>query len=173
MAAMPRAPEPAWTRRLQGWSFLLFFVSLIALTFVAVMFYNANEVALSAYLAAAASVVPLLLVILVYYGRPVWGLSVPLAPDAVASALAASAGADRAEPVAEREGPFARCVAVVRFRDAPCTLGWYLEPGGSPGSGGRRGSVLVLRPETRDWKAVAALRESLRASLVGTLPSTA
>ncbi len=167
MAAMPRAPEPAWTRRLQGWSFLLFFVSLIAFTFVAVLFYNANELALSAYFAALASVAPLLLVVLVYYGRPVWGLSVPLAPDAIAATLAASASEDNVEPVAEREGPFTRCVAVVRFREAPCTLGWYPEPSAVPGSG--RGSVLVLRPETRDRKAVAALRETLRASLVGTL----
>ncbi len=166
MAATPRAPAPAWTRRVQGWSFLLFFVSLIALTFVAVVFYNANQLALSGYFAALASVLPLLLVVLVYYGLPVWGLSVPMPPDAVASALASSAKERRVEPVEEREGPFARCVAVVRFADPPCTLGWSAEQGTSPADATRKRSLLVLRPETRDRRAVAALRESLRASLV-------
>ena len=167
MAATPRAPVPAWTRRVQGWSFAAFFISLILLTFVAVEFWNAGDLEMSGYFAGLASVVPLLLVVFVFYARPVWGISVPLAPEAVAVAFAAAARGRPVEPVPEREGPFARCVAVVRFREPACTIGWSPEALPPRSGAERRGSVVVLRPETRDKKAVADLRESLRESLLG------
>jgi hypothetical protein len=168
MAATPRAPAPAWTRHVQGWSFALFFVSLIFLSFVAVEFWNAGNLEMSGYFAGLASVVPLLLVVLVFYARPIWGISVPLAPEAVAIALEAAASGRSVEPVSEREGPFARCVAVVYLGDPACTIGWSPEAPALKSGGGRAGSVVVLRPETRDKKALADLRESLRASLLGT-----
>ena len=167
MAATPRPPSPAWTRRVQGWSFGLFFVSLVLLTFVAVQFWNAGNLEMSGYFAGLASVVPLLLVFVVFYARPVWGISVPLAPEAVAAAFAAATRGRAVEPIPEREGPFARCVAVVRFREPGCTLGWSPEPSPSTLGGRQGGSIVVLRPETRDRKAVADLRASLRASLLG------
>lgn len=173
MAPTSRAAIPAWTRRVQGWSFILFFVSLIVLTFVAVQFWNAADLVMSGYFAGLASVVPLLLVVLVYYVRPVWGLSVPLAPEVVAGAFASAAHGHVVEPVSEREGPFSRCAAVVRFKDPACTLGWTAETTPPAAGSGRGGSTVVLRPESRDRKAVAALRESLRESLLAAFVSAA
>lgn len=166
MAATPRAPAPAWTRRVQGWSFLLFFVSLIVLTFLAVEFWNARNLEMSGYFAGLASVVPLLLVVLVYYALPVWGISVPLAPGAIADAFAFAARGRAVVPVPEREGPFARCVAVVHFEDPACTVGWTAEAPSAKATSTGGGSIVVLRPETPDRKAVAALRESLREALL-------
>ncbi len=162
----PRVLAPAWTRRVQGWSFLLFFVSLIILTFVAVLFYNQNDYAMSALFGGLASVVPVVLVGLVYYALPVWGMSVPLTPDGVAGALAAATGNQAVEPVAERDGLFARCVAVVHFEAPRCTLGWSPGPSVPAAGGSRAGSIVVLRPESRDRKALAAFRESLATTLL-------
>lgn len=165
MAAIPRTPAPAWARRIQGWSFLVFFVSLIALTFIAVEFWNAGDYEMSGYFAGLASAAPLLLLVLIYYGMPVWGISVPLRPEAVADALRVAAAGHGVEPVAEREGPFARCVAVVRFKEPACTLGWSPESM-SPGTGKNGATVVVLRPETRDRRALAAFRTALARALV-------
>lgn len=165
MAAPPNAPGPAWARRVQGWSFLLFFVSLIALTFAAVEFWNAHDLVMSGYFAGLASVAPLLLVVLVYYGRPLWGITVPLSPGAVAGALASATHGRRVEPVAQREGPFARCVSVVRFEEPACTIGWSAAPS-TLGVLVAEATSVVLRPETRDRRALAAFRESLARSLL-------
>ncbi|HYM39872.1 MAG TPA: hypothetical protein VEY12_06985 [Thermoplasmata archaeon] len=173
MAAVPRTPAPVWARRIQGWSFLVFFVALILLTFAAVEFWNAGDFEMSGYFAGLASVAPLLLLALIYYGMPVWGISVPLGPDAVAGALATAAVGHGVEPVAERDGPFARCVAVVHFDEPACTLGWSPEPT-APGVGAsRRATVVVLRPETRDRTALAAFRTALARSLVDAARSAA
>jgi hypothetical protein len=165
MAAPVPVPPPTWTRRLQGWSFLLFFLSLIVLTFLAVQFWNAGDLVLSGYLAGLASVAPLLLVVLVFYALPVWGISVPLPPDVVAEAVASAARGRSVEPVAEREGPFAQCVSVVRFVGPACLVGWSTLPTYPKAAPHTGGSTVVLRPETRDRKAVAAFRESLARSL--------
>ncbi len=163
--ATPRAGTPTWTRRVQGWSFLVFFVSLIALTFVAVESWNLGDLVLTGYFAGLASVAPLFLVVLIYYAVPVWGLSVSLPPEAVAGALASASEGRAVEPVAEREGPFARCAAVVRYRDPACTVGWSLEPVAGKGLPTHEGTLVVLRPEDHDRKAQAALRERLARSL--------
>lgn len=165
MASTPRAPAPAWARRIQGWSFLVFFVSLIVLTFVAVEFWNARNFEMSGYFAGLASAVPLLLVLVIYYALPVWGVSVPLAPDAVAGALEAAAAGRRVEPVAEREGPFARCAAVVRFEAPSCTVGWFPETVPASGVAEGQATIVILRPESRDRRGLAALRASLAESL--------
>src|SRR5574337_78393 len=166
MAPPPSLPIPTWTRRIQGWSFLVFFVSLVVLTLAAVEVWNAGDLVMSGYLAGLASVVPLLLVVLVYYGLPLWGITVPLSSGAVAEALASAARDRTVEPVAEREGPFARCVSVVRFEDPSCTVGWSTDPAPMSGLHPRAVTVVVLRPETRDRKALAAFREALARSLV-------
>lgn len=166
MAAPPIASVPAWTRRVQGWSVLLFFASLVVLSFAAVEFWNAGDLVLSGYFAGLASVIPLLLIVLVYYALPVWGITVPIPPGAVAGALAVAARGLAVEPVAEREGPFARCVSVVRFEHPACTVGWTADPSPPTAPAGREVTVVVLRPETRDRKALAAFRESLARSLL-------
>ncbi len=173
MASLPRAATPAWTRRIQGWSFLVFFVSLIALTFAAVESYNSTDLVMSGYFAGLASVVPLFLVALTYYALPVWGISVPLSPDAVAGALAGVSEGQAVEPVAEREGPFARCAAVVRFAEPACTVGWSADAATAKASPPGTATVVVLRPESRDRKALAAFRNRLARSLLAALPPNA
>lgn len=158
----PRALRPTWTRRVQGWSFLLFFVSLIVLTVAAVEFWNAGDMVTTGYVAGLASVLPLLLVVLVYFAVPLWGISVPLPPETVANVVASAAPARNAEPVPDPSGPFGHCPSVVRLPDPRCLVGWFPEPAGP---GARSGTVVLLKPESRDRKALAALRESLAESL--------
>lgn len=165
MAAPSSVLPPTWTRRVQGWSFLVFFLSLIILTFVAVEFWNAGDLVMSGYFAGLASVAPLLLVALAYYAAPLWGISVPLPPDAVARAVADALGGRKVEPVAERHGPFARCVSVVRFDEPACVVGWSEVPTFTKAASPPSGSTLVLRPESRDRKALASFRESLARAL--------
>jgi hypothetical protein len=165
MAATP-VPRPTWTRRVPGWAFLLFFVSLIVLTYFAVDFSNRGDPVTTGYLAALASVVPLALVAGVYYGRPLWAVHLPLDVGAVARTLAEATAGHPVHPVAEREGPFAKCVAVVRFERPACTVGWQELPA-LPGAKGRpERTLLLLRPEARDRKALAAFRHSIAESLM-------
>lgn len=165
MAPTP-APRPTWTRRVPGWAFLLFFVSLVGLTYFAVYYYNANDPVSAGYLAGLASVLPVLLVLAVYYFVPVWAIPVPLPVDGVAEALGRAAPDVPVEPVSDREGAFARCVSVVRFRAPACTVGWYLMPESEKPASPLPHSTVVLRPETRDRKALAAFREALARALL-------
>jgi hypothetical protein len=160
---MPRTPvpRPTWTRRVPGSVFLLFFVSLIALTYFAVYYYNANDLVSAGYLAGLASVVPVFLVIAAYYAAPVWALPVDLPVEGVAKALDRATHSLSVEPVAERKGAFARCVAVVRFQAPSCTVGWYLMPDSEKPASPLPHSTVVLRSETRDRKALAAFRDTL------------
>ncbi len=170
MAATPIA-RPTWTRRVPGWAFLLFFVSLIVLTYLAVDFWNRGDMVTTGYLAAAASVVPLLLVALVYVGRPLWAMHLPLDADAVARILAKSTAGQAVHPVPEREGPFAKCVAVVRLDKPACTIGWHELPVLPGARGVPERTLLMLRPEARNAKALAAFRRSLAESLLGAGPA--
>ena len=172
MAATP-VPRPTWTRRVPGWAFLLFFVSLILLTYFAVDFSNRGDPVTTGYLAALASVVPLLLVVLVYVGRPLWAMHLPLEVDALARTLAQATAGRAVHPVAEREGPFAKCVSVVRFDEPPCTIGWQELPSLRGAKGPPERTVLLFRPEARDRKALAAFRRSLAEALVGASPARA
>lgn len=158
--------RPSWTRRLPGWAFLLFFVSLIVLTYFAVDFSNRNDPVTAGYLAGLASVVPIVLVALVYVGRPVWAMNLPLDVDGIARALAGASRGRTVHPVAEREGPFARCVSVVRFEDPACLVGWQELPALRGAQGPSERTILLLRPAGRDRKALAAFRRSLAESLV-------
>lgn len=160
MAPTP-VSRPTWTRRVPGWAFLLFFVALIALTYFAVYYYNANDPVSAGVLAGLASVVPVLLVLVVYAIVPVWAIPVPLPVDDVAKALDRATHDRPVEPVSEREGAFARCVSVVRFRAPACTVGWYLMPASEKPSSPLPHSTVVLRSETRDRKALAAFRDVL------------
>lgn len=162
MPAAPRAPQATWTRRVQGWSFLLFFLSLIVLTVAAVEFWNAGDMVTTGFVAGLASVLPLLLVVVAYYAVPLWGISVPLPPESVAAVVAAASPRQNVEPVREPAGAFARCVSVVRLTAPGCTVGWLPEP---EVAAVRRGTVVLLKPESRDRKALAAYRESLADSL--------
>jgi len=161
----PSVPRPTWTRRVPGWSFLLFFVSLTLLTYLAVDFWNRGDPVTTGYFAGLASVVPIVLVALVYYGRPLWAIHVPLEADAVAKVLAEATAGRPVRPVAGREGPFARCVSVVRFDEPACTLGWQELPSPTQAVVLRERTILLLRPEGRDRKALAAFRRSLAESL--------
>lgn len=160
MAPTP-VPRPTWTRRVPGWAFLLFFVSLIALTYFAVYYYNANDLVSAGYLAGLASVVPVVLVLAVYYLVPLWAIPVPLPVDEVAKALDRAARDVPLEPVSDRQGAFARCVSVVHFKAPACTVGWYLMPESEKPASPLQHSTVVLRPETRDRKALAVFREAL------------
>ena len=157
----------SWTRRVPGWAFLVFFLSLIVLTYLAVYYWNRGDLVTSGYLAAMASAVPLLLVVLVYYGLPVWALTVPLALDAAAGALAVATRDRTAEPVAERDGAFAKCVSVVRFNRPPCLVGVARIPSPRGGVPVTDRCLLLLRPEAGDRKAMVAFRELLARSLLG------
>ncbi len=164
--AAPPVSRPAWTRRIPGWAFAAFFLSLVVLTYFAVYYYNANDLVSAGYLAGLASVVPVVLVVAIYYLVPVWAIPVPLPADGVARALARAAHDVPVEPVPERQGAFARCVSVVRFAAPACTVGWYPMPESEkPVSPGPHSNV-VLRPESRDRKALAAFRDALARSLL-------
>lgn len=164
MAATP-VPRPSWTRRVPGWAFLLFFASLFVLTYFAVVYSNRNDPVMSGYLAGLASVVPILLVALVYVGRPVWAMHLPLGVDGVAQVLAQATAGRAVHPVAEREGPFAKCAAVVRFDAPACTVGWQELPLLRGAQGPPERTIILFRPEGRDRKALAAFRRSLAESL--------
>jgi hypothetical protein len=164
--AATRVARLTWTRRVPGWAFLLFFVSLIVLTYFAVDFSNRGDPVTAGYLAGLASVVPIVLVAGVYYGRPLWAVHLPLDVDAVARTLAAATAGSSVHPVAEREGPFAKCVAVIQFERPACTVGWQELPGLPGVQGPRDRTILLLRPEARDRKAQAEFRRSLAESLV-------
>jgi hypothetical protein len=166
MATTPPVPRPTWTRRVPGWSFLLFFVSLIVLTYLAVDFWNRGDLVTTGYFAGLASVVPILLVALVYYGRPLWAIHVPLEPVVVSRVVSQAAANRRMHTVAEREGPFASCVSVARFDRPACTIGWAELPTAPGAKAPRERTVLILRPEARDRKAVAAFRDALAESLL-------
>ncbi len=172
MAATP-VPRPSWTRRVPGWVFLLFFVSLIVLTYYAVVYSNLGDPVSAGYLAAAASVVPILVVAAVYVGRPLWAMHLPLGVDGVARVLAEATAGQTVHPVAEREGPFAKCVSVVRFETPACTVGWQELPSVPGVKGTTERTILILRPEARDRKALAAFRRSLADSLVRAVPAPA
>lgn len=165
MAATP-VPRPTWTRRVPGWVFLLFFVSLIVLTYYAVVYSNRGDPVTAGYLAAAASVVPIVLVAAVYVGRPLWAMHLPLGVDAVARVLGEATAGRTVHPVAERDGPFAKCVSVVRFETPACILGWQELPSIPGAKGNPERTILILRPEARDRKALAAFRRSLADSLI-------
>lgn len=159
--------RPTWTRRVPGWSFLVFFVSLILLTYLAVYFYDVNDLVSAGYLAGLASVVPVLLVVVVYYALPLWAMPVPLSTEELGTALAAATHSLRSESVADRKGAFAHCVSVVRFESPDCLVGWYRTPESQQRAAGHPRSTLVLRARTRDRKALAAFRETLARSLGG------
>lgn len=166
MAPVPPVPRPTWTRRVAAWSVLMFFVSLIVLTYFAVYYSNRGNHEMAGYLAGLASVVPLLFVIVPYYATPIWAIGVPLSVEDVARALAQATTGLPAEPVAEREGSFARCVSVVRFGEPACTVGWYGMSFASVPAPGTPTVTVVLRPHTRDREALAAFRETLARSLL-------
>lgn len=172
MAAAPPVVRPTWTRRVAAWTLLGFFGSLIALTFAAVYTSNAGDPITTGYLAGVASVVPILFVAVPYYATPIWAILVPLEADGVAQALARATSGLRVEPVAVREGTFARCVSVVRFDTPPCTVGWYpmADRSTTPQTGS---TTVILRPRTRDRKAVAAFRERLARALLEAAASPA
>lgn len=171
MVAAPPVVRPTWTRRVAAWSILGFFVSLIALTFAAVYTSNAGDLVTTGYLAGLASVVPILFVAVPYYATPIWATLVPLNVEEVAQALARGTRDLRAEPIPAREGPFLRCVSVVRFDAPPSIVGWYPMPDPAPTPHAVAATTVVLRPRTRDRKAMAAFRERLARSLSEAFPS--
>ncbi len=173
MASIPPVPRPTWTRRVAAWSLLLFFVSLVVLTYFAVYYSNKGDLVTTGYLAGLASVVPILLVLGPYYLMPLWGIAVPLTVEGVAQALARAGQGRRAEAVPEREGPFARCVAVVRFDRPACTIGWYAMPALIPSVQGPPKTTVVLQPRTWDRRALAAFRESLAQAFLEPAPLAA
>ena len=165
MAAVPPVPRPTWTRRVPGWAFLVFFLSLIVLTYLAVDAWNRGNLVLAGYLAALASVAPILLVVVIYYLRPVWAMPVPLGAEEVARALAHATAGRSVHPLAEREAPFANCVSVVRLDEPACTIGWFIHAAPPKSVATRERVTVVLRSEPRDRKALAAFRQALADSL--------
>ena len=171
MPPTPPVPRPTWTRRVAAWSFLLFFGSLMLLTYFAVYYSNKGDLVTTGYLAGLASVVPVLCVLVPYYVFPIWAILVSLPPEGVAAALTRATEGFPAHAVGEREGPFARCVAVVRFEKPACVVGWYpmpAFPGPVPES---LRCTVVLRPGSRDRRALAAFRETLARFLLEAGPA--
>lgn len=166
MAAPPPVPRPTWTRRAPGWAFAAFFASLIVLTYLAVFDYNRGDLVTTGYLAGLASVVPVLVVVAVYHLVPLWAIPVPLPVEAVAGVLSAATRDRRVEAVEDRQGPFARCVSVVRFEAPACTVGWFPMSQAAQAAPAHPRSTVVLRPETRDRKALAEFRETLARALL-------
>lgn len=149
-----------------GWSLLVFFVLTMVLAYLAVYFWNIEDMVTTGYFTLLASVAPGLVVVLVYYGLPTWAFQVPGTEEIVARGVAGAIASGGMEPVAEHRRPFANCTKVFHVREPPCTIGWFPSP--MPPGAPKMPPVttLFLRPETRDRKALAAFRQALARSLL-------
>lgn len=163
MAAAP--PSPTWTRRVPGSSLLLFFLTTTLLTFFAVEFWNVYEMAATGSLTLLAALLPLELVYVLYYARPVWTAHVGAGPAAVEVALHGALDARRAEAVVERRGVLRLCSAALRVPEPPCAVGWAgAKPLPTPGRASAGADVFFVS-ESRDVKAVLALRDVVGSAL--------
>ncbi len=159
------AAPPTWTRRVPGSALLLFFVSLIAFTYLAVHFWNTYQMELTGLFTALASAAPLLIVYVFYVARPVWAVQAPLDERTVERAvLAATAGRD-VQAVHERKGVFRMCSAVLDVAEPRCRVGWFPGPAGVAEPRPTRSTVLML-PRSGDRKSLAAFRDALSGALL-------
>jgi hypothetical protein len=163
----PPAYEPSWARRVPGWSLLLFFLSLAGLTAIAAYFNDLNEMQLAGYFAGLASTVPLLSILIPYYGRPVWAIQVPTPIEPVAGAIRDVLPPNGAEVITKREGAFARCTTVVSIASPRCAIGWYMTASPPGGVAIPPRSVVIFEARSGDRIALLQLRESLRTALRG------
>jgi len=155
-----------WTKRVPGSALLLFFLSLIVFTYLAVESWNRVQMELTALFTALASAAPLAIVYLFYVARPVWALQAPANEASVERAIVDAAGTKRIRTVNERKGVFRTCSAVLEVSEPPCTVGWLptsIGPSASPVP--LRSTVLVV-PRSRDRKAVAAFRDAISGALL-------
>lgn len=121
-----------WSRRTSGTGLLVFFLSLIVLTYLAVAFWNNYDMAATGSLTLLAAVLPLELLFFFYFAAPVWALQTPADSASVERAVRSAVGTANAEPVADRKGVFRLCTAVVRVSEPTCTVGWWQPEGARP-----------------------------------------
>ena len=121
-----------WARRTSGTGLLVFFLSLIVLTYLAVVFWNGYDMAATGSLTLLAAVLPLELLSLFYFAAPVWALQTPADTATVERAVRTAVGSAKAEPLAEHKGVFRACTSVVRVSEPPCTVGWWQPDGARP-----------------------------------------
>ena len=125
------AASPTWTKRVPGSALLLFFVSLIAFTYLAVHFWNTYDMELTGLFTALASAAPLVIVYVYYVARPVWAFQAPVDEATVERAVRDATASRRIELVNERKGVFRTCSAVLEVSDPACTVGWVPAAGSS------------------------------------------
>lgn len=160
------AASPTWTKRVPGSSLLLFFVSLVAFTYLAVHFWNNYELELTGLFTALASVAPLVIVYVYYVARPVWAFQAPVDEATVERAVRDATASRTIEAVNERKGIFRTCSAVLNVTDPACTVGWFHSASGLAGSPHPVRSTVFLLPRSRDRKALAALRKAIAGALL-------
>lgn len=162
----PSLPAPTWARRVPGWSLLAFFLTLALLTALAASFNVIEQMEVTGYFAAAASTVPLLLLVLAYYLRPIWAIQVPRDEAAVAAAAGPVLARRGAAPSDARKGPFVRCSAVLRMDRPSCAVGWFRLTAPGRGTAGPPRTLLVLQGRAHDREELDALRSSLTEALL-------
>lgn len=162
----PPVPAPTWTRRVPGSALLLFFVSLIVFTYLAVHFWNNYEMELTGLFTALASAAPLVIVYVFYVARPIWAFQAPVDGTAVERAVLAAVVERGVQEVNDRRGVFRECSAVLEVSEPPCTVGWFPSPSGPTASPGPARSTVLLIPRSRDRKALAAFRGAISGSLL-------
>lgn len=160
------AASPTWTKRVPGSALLLFFVSLIAFSYLAVHFWNTYDMELTGLFTALASAAPLVIVYVYYVARPVWAFQAPVDEATVERAVRDATASRRIEPVNERKGVFRTCSAVLEVSDPACTVGWFYSTSGGAGSPYPARSTVFLLPRSRDRKALAAFRDAIAGALL-------
>lgn len=159
------AAPPTWTRRVPGIALLLFFVSLIAFTYLAVHFWNTYQMELTALFTALASAAPLLIVYVFYVARPVWALQAPLDERVVERAILGATAGMGVQAVHERKGVLKMCSGVVDVAEPRCTVGWFRGPAGAAEPRPSPSTVLLL-PRSWDRKSLAAFRDAVSGALL-------
>ncbi len=156
------AQAAAWTRRVPGSALLVFFVTTIVLTFFAVEFWNVYEMAATGSLTLLAAVLPLQLIYVFYYARPVWTVHVDADVGDVERGIRDALGSRSAAPIEDRRGVLGLCAGALRVREPACAIGWSATEGYGPFKGGT--SVFFVS-ESRDMKALLALRDAVGVTL--------
>lgn len=164
MSAIGASSLP-WTRRVPGSALLLFFLTTIVFTFFAVEFWNVYAMAAAGSLTLLAAVLPLELVYVLYYARPVWTAEVTGDAAQVEAAVRQVLAPEHVETVAEPKGVLKLCSTSLRVREPACAIGWAaLQPYERAGAS-VPGTHVFFVGESRDVKRLAAFRDRVGSAL--------
>lgn len=154
-------PSPRWSRRVPGLALVVFFVSLIGLTLLAVHSWNNYFMELAGLFTGLASAAPLALLYWFYLARPVWAY--PSATDAatVEQAVRRAIDPQKAEAVSERKGVFRFCTSVLRVSDPRCVIGWSQ----AQGARAPTQSMILIVEHSKDRASLEALRTAIADAL--------